>query len=82
MQQLPAIIEQHQLHVSWHEQSRRVSTLDDDALSLRISRDQNWFQVEGELQVDKQQLVNLRMLLRQLKPGEKRSCSMIKPVCC
>ena len=71
MQQLPAIIEQHHLHVSWHEQSRRVTTLDDDALSLRISRDQNWFQVEGELQIDKQQLINLRMLLRQLKPGEK-----------
>ncbi len=71
MQQLPAIIEQHQLRVSWHEQSLRVTTLDDDALSLRISRDQNWFQVDGNLQVDKQQLINLRMLLRQFKAGEK-----------
>jgi hypothetical protein len=33
--------------VHWHQDSARLKSLDEAALSLRIERRQDWFQVEG-----------------------------------
>ena len=35
--------------IHWHQDSARLKSLDEAALSLRIERRQDWFQVEGAL---------------------------------
>ena len=69
IQRLPNILEEHQIRASWHESSRRVTLLGEDDLELRIAKQQNWFEVSGELRLDNQQVMDLRLLLRQIQPG-------------
>ena len=57
--------------VHWHQDSTRLKSLDEEALSLRIERRQDWFQVEGELSLDEHQILDLRLILRQLTPGQR-----------
>ena len=40
-------------------------------MDLRISRQQDWFAVEGELRLEQRQVLDLRLLLRQLQPGHR-----------
>ena len=71
MQRLPDLLEEHQIRASWHETSRRVTLLGESDLELRIAKQQNWFEVSGELKLDKLQVVDLRLLLRQIQPGSR-----------
>ena len=71
MQRLPDLLEEHQIRASWHETSRRVTLLGEDDLELRIAKQQNWFEVSGELRLDNQQIMDLRLLLRQIQPGSR-----------
>ncbi|MCU7794662.1 DEAD/DEAH box helicase [Aeromonas caviae] len=57
--------------VHWHQDSARLKSLDEAALSLRIERRQDWFQVEGALALDEHQILDLRLILRQLTPGQR-----------
>lgn len=57
--------------VHWHQDSARLKSLDEAALSLRIERRQDWFQVEGALSLDEHQILDLRLILRQLTPGQR-----------
>ena len=53
-------------------------SLDEAALSLRIERRQDWFQV-GALALDEHQILDLRLILRQLTPGSAPSSSTRRP---
>ncbi|PJG57719.1 DEAD/DEAH box helicase [Aeromonas cavernicola] len=57
--------------IHWHQDSARLKSLDDAALSLRIERRQDWFQVEGVLALDEHQVLDLRLILRQMTPGQR-----------
>ncbi|MBL0596675.1 DEAD/DEAH box helicase [Aeromonas jandaei] len=57
--------------IHWHQDSARLKSLDEAALSLRIERRQDWFQVEGALALDEHQILDLRLILRQLTPGQR-----------
>jgi len=57
--------------IHWHQDSARLKSLDEGALSLRIERRQDWFQVEGMLALDEHQILDLRLILRQLTPGQR-----------
>lgn len=57
--------------IHWHQDSARLKSLDEAALSLRIERRQDWFQVEGALSLDEHQILDLRLILRQLTPGQR-----------
>ena len=57
--------------IHWHQDSARLKSLDEAALSLRIERRQDWFQVEGALALDEHQILDLRLILRQMTPGQR-----------
>ncbi|MGL5037697.1 MAG: DEAD/DEAH box helicase, partial [Aeromonas sp.] len=57
--------------IHWHQDSARLKSLDEAALSLRIERRQDWFQVEGALALDEHQILDLRLILRQMVPGQR-----------
>lgn len=57
--------------IHWHQDSARLKSLDEAALSLRIERRQDWFQVEGALSLDEHQILDLRLILRQMTPGQR-----------
>ena len=67
---LPELVEQ-QIRIHWHQDSARLKSLDEAALSLRIERRQDWFQVEGSLSLDEHEILDLRLILRQLTPGQR-----------
>lgn len=49
-----------------------TSTLNSQALSLKIKSDQDWFSLEGTLQVDKDQVVELKKLLELIDSSPNR----------
>ncbi|MGL5947631.1 MAG: DEAD/DEAH box helicase [Aeromonas sp.] len=57
--------------IDWHPDSNRLKKLEETALSLRIEQRQEWFQVEGDLRLDEGQVLDLRLILRQLTPGAR-----------
>ncbi|MCH7371148.1 DEAD/DEAH box helicase [Aeromonas sp. MR16] len=67
---LPELVEAGVV-IHWHQDSARLKSLDEAALSLRIERRQDWFQVEGALALDEHQILDLRLILRQLTPGQR-----------
>ncbi|MFM4825491.1 SNF2-related protein [Aeromonas bivalvium] len=67
---LPELVER-QVRIHWHQDSARLKSLDEAALSLRIERRQDWFQVEGALSLDEHEVLDLRLILRQLAPGQR-----------
>ncbi|MGY3901507.1 DEAD/DEAH box helicase [Aeromonas lusitana] len=67
---LPELVEAGVV-IHWHQDSARLKSLDEAALSLRIERRQDWFQVEGALSLDEHQILDLRLILRQLTPGQR-----------
>lgn len=71
LESLPAKLDKLGVGLRWHLASQRVRQLDSDALRLGISSAQEWFQIDGELQVDNHQVLALRELLRQLAGGRR-----------
>jgi SNF2 family DNA or RNA helicase len=67
---LPELVEAGVV-IHWHQDSARLKSLDEAALSLRIERRQDWFQIEGALALDEHQILDLRLILRQLTPGQR-----------
>lgn len=59
------------VRIFWHEESQRLRSLDETTLSLRIEQRQEWFALEGSLALDEHQVLDLRLLLRQFRPGQK-----------
>lgn len=59
------------IHIYWHEESQRLRSLDEATLSLRIEQRQEWFALEGSVALDEHQVLDLRLLLRQFRPGQK-----------
>lgn len=57
--------------IFWHDQSQRLRNLDETTLSLRIEQRQEWFALEGSVALDEHQVLDLRLLLRQFRPGQK-----------
>ena len=64
--------------VHWHQDSARLKSLDEAALSLRIESARTgsrW----GALALDEHQILDLRLILRQLTPGSAPSSSTRRP---
>ncbi|WP_052446070.1 DEAD/DEAH box helicase [Aeromonas fluvialis] len=59
------------VRLQWHSDSQRVSLIGEEALTLRIEQQQEWFAIDGELLVDQQQVLDLRLLLRQISSGRR-----------
>lgn len=65
---LPSLV-QDGVAIYWQPESARLKSLNEESLTLRIERRQDWFQVDGALNLDEQQVLDLRLVLRQMKPG-------------
>lgn len=66
-----AALDELGIRLQWHSDSQRVHLLGEESLTLRIEQQQEWFAIDGELQVDPQQVLDLRMLLRQIAGGRR-----------
>lgn len=66
-----AVLDELGVRLQWHSDSQRVRLLGEESLTLRIEQQQEWFAIDGELQVDRQQVLDLRMLLRQIAGGRR-----------
>jgi superfamily II DNA or RNA helicase len=66
-----AALDELGVRLQWHSDSQRVHLVGEESLTLRIEQQQEWFAIDGELQVDQQQVLDLRMLLRQIAGGRR-----------
>jgi len=66
-----AALDELGVRLQWHSDSQRVHLLGEESLTLRIEQQQEWFAIDGELQVDQQRVLDLRMLLRQIAGGRR-----------
>lgn len=66
-----AALDELGVRLQWHSDSQRVHLLGEESLTLRIEQQQEWFAIDGELQVDQQQVLDLRLLLRQISSGRR-----------
>ncbi|MGL5775504.1 MAG: hypothetical protein ACRCYB_09220, partial [Aeromonas veronii] len=57
-----AALDELGVRLQWHSDSQRVHLLGEESLILRIEQQQEWFAIDGELQVDQQQVLDLRLL--------------------
>lgn len=66
-----AALDELGVRLQWHSDSQRMHLIGEEALTLRIEQQQEWFAIDGELQVDQQQVLDLRLLLRQVAGGRR-----------